>query len=306
MPGIDVIVPVRNGVQTVGALIERLLELPVPAGWSLQLIVVDDASSDGTLAELAARAEARLQVVTLQQCGGRANARNQGAARATGDYLLFLDADCVPASAAYLGALAAQAGAGADLIYGPIGASGGGFWARYLEEVEIARRARALARDHLAAMTSANLLVSRALFERVGGFRGDYRHYGFEDKDLIVRLLTQQPRVVFEPQAKVAHKAGNTVSGYCRKMREAARWSAPLFAAEHPAVYRGTLYGRLDSDFAPAPLRPLLRQVGRWWAGGSERLAVWAVERDAMPWALRASLVRAAAAFNYLLGCAER
>ncbi|MDG4865347.1 glycosyltransferase family A protein, partial [Streptomyces sp. T-3] len=61
----------------------------------LELIVVDDCSPDAGAAIAAEYAErdARLQLVRLAQHSGTGAARNAGAARATGDHLLFLDGD---------------------------------------------------------------------------------------------------------------------------------------------------------------------------------------------------------------------
>ena len=62
------------------------------AGWSTELIVCDNNSTDRT-AEVAAAAGARVVFEPVNQIG---RARNTGAAHATGDWLLFIDADSYP------------------------------------------------------------------------------------------------------------------------------------------------------------------------------------------------------------------
>ena len=60
-----------------------------------QLICVDDASTDGSLALLREWEErdSRIEVIALTKNGGQAHARNIGLKRAKGDYICFLDAD---------------------------------------------------------------------------------------------------------------------------------------------------------------------------------------------------------------------
>ncbi len=62
------------------------------AGWRTELIVCDNNSTDRT-AEIAAAAGARVVFEPINQIG---RARNAGAAQATGDWLLFVDADSYP------------------------------------------------------------------------------------------------------------------------------------------------------------------------------------------------------------------
>jgi glycosyltransferase involved in cell wall biosynthesis len=62
------------------------------AGWEVELIVCDNNSTDRT-ADVAAAAGAIVVFEPVNQIG---RARNTGAARATGDWLLFIDADSFP------------------------------------------------------------------------------------------------------------------------------------------------------------------------------------------------------------------
>jgi CDP-glycerol glycerophosphotransferase len=65
------------------------------SGPGIEVIAVDDASPDGCGALLAerARADDRLTVIHLDRSGGPGNARNAGLARATGEYVWFVDGD---------------------------------------------------------------------------------------------------------------------------------------------------------------------------------------------------------------------
>lgn len=87
-PSVSIIVPVYNGgAQFVDCL--DAINLYKPPKW--ELIVVDDGSTDHSGA-VAARFGAR--VFKTVERGGPGAARNLGAEKAKGDWLLFVDADC--------------------------------------------------------------------------------------------------------------------------------------------------------------------------------------------------------------------
>ncbi len=67
------------------------------AGWAHELIVCDNNSTDRT-AEIAAAAGTLVVFESVNQIG---RARNRGASRATGDWLLFVDADSFPTRALF-------------------------------------------------------------------------------------------------------------------------------------------------------------------------------------------------------------
>ena len=65
-----------------------------PRGWDFELIVCDNNSTDRT-AEIARAAGATVVFEPVNQI---ARARNSGAAAATGDWLIFVDADSHPSA----------------------------------------------------------------------------------------------------------------------------------------------------------------------------------------------------------------
>lgn len=95
-PKVSILVPARNEVLNIGECVRRCLDSDWP---SLELVVVDDGSDDGTAeAALAAGAgDPRLHVVkgTERPPGwsGKAWACRRAAGEASGDLLLFVDAD---------------------------------------------------------------------------------------------------------------------------------------------------------------------------------------------------------------------
>jgi glycosyltransferase involved in cell wall biosynthesis len=97
---VSVIVPAYNEERLLpGSLrsIRAAMRAFEDAGWSSELIVCDNNSTDRTT-EIAAAAGAR---VVLEPVNQIARARNTGAAAATGDWLVFVDADSYPGAALF-------------------------------------------------------------------------------------------------------------------------------------------------------------------------------------------------------------
>jgi len=97
-PLISIVVPVYNVRKYLPACLDSLLGPGAgspPGGPAIEVIAVDDASSDGSaglLEDMAAR-DPRLAVVRLARNEGPGNARNTGLARASGGYVWFIDSD---------------------------------------------------------------------------------------------------------------------------------------------------------------------------------------------------------------------
>lgn len=89
-PEVTVVIPVYNEQKTVTEVIDRVLALPI----SLEVIVVDDGSSDGTRDALAQYNDhPRVRVLLHEINQGKGAALRTGIARAQGDYVVIQDAD---------------------------------------------------------------------------------------------------------------------------------------------------------------------------------------------------------------------
>ena len=108
---LSVVVPAFNEEQLLPVSLKSIQGAAVAftdAGWAIELIVCDNNSTYRT-AEIAAAAGARVVFEPINQI---ARARNAGAAQATGDWLLFVDADSFPTRELFADVLAAiQTGA---------------------------------------------------------------------------------------------------------------------------------------------------------------------------------------------------
>ncbi|MCO5156571.1 MAG: glycosyltransferase [Aquamicrobium sp.] len=92
MHDVSVVIPVRNGEDHVVEAVESAL---AQGDAVIEVIVVDDGSSDRTVERVAALADPRIRLVTDRPAGrsGVSAVRNYGFAGSRGEWVLFLDAD---------------------------------------------------------------------------------------------------------------------------------------------------------------------------------------------------------------------
>jgi poly-beta-1,6-N-acetyl-D-glucosamine synthase len=90
-PSISVIIPAYNEEKTIGKCIESVLGSDYPKA-KLEVIVVDDGSSDGTAAEAAKYSKQGVRVISKKN-SGKANSMNHGIGQAKGEVIATLDAD---------------------------------------------------------------------------------------------------------------------------------------------------------------------------------------------------------------------
>ena len=92
---ISVVMPCLNAGAFLGPAVASVLGQEPARDFALELIIVDDASSDPTtLATLRTLGpDTRVKVLRNENCTGAAASRNEGLRHCTGDYIAFLDAD---------------------------------------------------------------------------------------------------------------------------------------------------------------------------------------------------------------------
>lgn len=117
MTRVSIVVPVYNEESTIVAILERVAAQKVE-GVEFEVIVVDDGSRDGTAASLEARPELYARFIRRPANGGKGAAVRDGLEAATGDYVLFQDADLEYDPADYCKLLRPVLDHQADLVMG--------------------------------------------------------------------------------------------------------------------------------------------------------------------------------------------
>jgi glycosyltransferase involved in cell wall biosynthesis len=230
-PVVSVVVPAHNAAETLGRALEALAAQDLAEPW--ETIVVDDASTDATAA-IAAAAPGPVKIVARGKLGAAA-ARNAGAAAASAPVLAFTDADCYPTPAWLSAGLAALEGT--DLVQGRVAPDPSARLGPFDRTIWID--------SERGFYETANLLVRRDLFDRLGGFEdwldtGGGKHIA-EDVWFGWRAVRSGARTRFAPGALVHHHVfPRGPLGYLAE-RPRLRYF-PAIAKKIPEFRRRTLY----------------------------------------------------------------
>ncbi len=230
-PRISIVVATRNREQRLRRLIASL-ERQTVAPDQFEVIVVDDASSDGTATWLAsgeAGAHLRLRTVRRQVQGGPGGARNTGWRLAGAPRVAFTDDDC-EVSPHWLEALLAVGAEHPDaIIQGRVDPL-----AEELSKLSPFIRTLRIHGDGPYYQT-CNISYPRALLERLDGFDAETFPVAGEDTDLAWRAIESGAQTLFEGRAQAFH-AVNEI-GARGRLKVAWRWRTSLQVYQrHPGA----------------------------------------------------------------------
>jgi glycosyltransferase involved in cell wall biosynthesis len=183
---VSVVIPVRNGERTVAAAVRSMCE---QTHRSLEIVVVDDGSTDDTAAVVLALRDARVRVVASEGRGLVA-ALNTGVAQASGAWIARMDADDV----SHPSRIEEQLRVDADVIgCGVRIVNGGEGYARYATWLNSLVSHEAIMRERFVESPLAHptVMMRTSLLRALGG----YRDLAWpEDYDLWLRFAASGAR----------------------------------------------------------------------------------------------------------------
>lgn len=201
---ITVVVPVLNAMRFLPRTIPRLLEAARNTQ-GVDVLCVDNGSTDGSHEYLKSLRSSGVQVQSLERAPDAATrnlsaaARNFGAHRTRGQFLSFLDADCIVAKNYFNEALTVLDSTGAAATGCDVEIPPEPHW------IEATwRDLHYVGRDRdVHYLNSGNFFVSRQAFEDVGGFREDLPSGA--DAEIGQRLTNAGYRIYESPAVGAIH-----------------------------------------------------------------------------------------------------
>lgn len=199
---ITVVAPTHNRIEKLARLLSSLeYQEEAPA----EVIVVDDASTDGTgrfVTEWMSKKHRFIEKAILFPTNrGPAAARNAGWRAASGEIVLFTDDDCV-AGREWVAQLARKLRSDPSLggVGGRVFPLGNDLYSRYYTHYRILEPP-----PSVLYLVTANCAFRKTALDNVGGFDERLDAPGGEDVDLSVRVRSAGWQLAFVPTATIFH-----------------------------------------------------------------------------------------------------
>lgn len=223
-PLLSIIIPTKDRPLALQACLEgigaalKTLKMAYPEDRIESEVIVCDDSTSSQTASFLKESWPSITYLNGPQKGPAAN-RNAGVTRSHGEWLVFVDDDCIPQpqwllelyknfpkNKALEGCISPQ-GPLKDLWKCPINLAGGNFW-------------------------SANIAIKKDLFLKVGGFDPFFPYPAYEDTDLYLRLKKHTP-IPFIKEAVVEHPVVYMALGEALKKEYRVLESRAYVLAKH-------------------------------------------------------------------------
>lgn len=267
-PGLSVIVPAYNKRDVLAETLAALEGQDVPGGY--EVIVVDDGSTDGTLewlheqvGSVRAGAPSPYRSTFLSQANlGAGAARNAGAEQASGQVLLFLDADIVATPGLIEAHWMAHQRHPRAIVVGRIQpwpeAGGGPAYQVFAASSDLGPTERLLT---YGFGVTQNLSISMGEFRALGGFQGDFP---WEDVEFAYRAHCSGLPLIYQPDALGYHNHPLSLDQLCQKTWYYHKQMVKMFR-QHPSMIDGFDYlqDKLPVTWGREPAGLVLRKVWR-------------------------------------------
>lgn len=220
---VSIIVPALNASPTLPACLQACQTQTLPAGLQLEIILVDDGSTDGTR-EIAKTTP--VQLIQHQNRRGAAAARNSGLAAAAGEIILFTDADCMPQPNWVAEMTRPFQDATVDGCKGIYATNQPELVARFVQ-IEYEDKYDLLSAQPAIDFIDTYSAGYRAdILKAAGGFDETIQYV--EDQELSFRLAAAGHKMVFQETAVVLHQHSNSLHRYFRKKILIGYWKAQI------------------------------------------------------------------------------
>jgi GT2 family glycosyltransferase len=240
---VSIVIPTFNRLSELRNVLAAVGGQKRPEGIEVEIVVVDDGSSDGTSDWLAARREEASFTYVRQPNSGPAKARNRGVEEASGDLVVFLGDDTVPQPGWLMAHLEEHRLFGGDGRLAVVGYTTfpGEIDSPFLRFInEYGAQFGYLLIDDPGSVGfnffyTSNISLSRHEILKMGGFREDFPAAAWEDIEFAYRAVVDGLKIRYQPRARAVHHHCIRPRTFCRRQRTSGR-SAKIFASLHPEL----------------------------------------------------------------------
>lgn len=208
-PTVSVVVPFLGTADQARTMLGYVSQLDLRSG---DEVIVADNTADNVVAGLAPDA---VRVIHAAEEGSAYYPRNVAADLASGEWLLFTDADCIPVPGLLDAYFAEEITSACGALAGEVEAEGDDLLARYAESRGLLSPKSLLAHPYLPAAATANLMVRRAAWSALGGFLEGVK--SDSDTDFCWRLQEAGWTLEFRPGAAVRHVHRQTLRALAKQ-----------------------------------------------------------------------------------------
>jgi glycosyltransferase involved in cell wall biosynthesis len=229
---ISVVIPAHNAATCIVECLDSVLQQNKKPK---EIIVVDDGSIDSTYSTMRNLSSEIIGVQTAHY--GVAAARNIGIQHASGDIIVFIDADCI-AHPNWLEKIQEPFNSGIDIVQGNIWAQ---YWQNKITSYHALWRKSVFLQKtkfhdcQLNTFVTRNVALKRSVIERAREYYGhifDERLMGAEDRELGYRLFRLGTKIILEESAVVRHKDPSTLLGIMKQKYRHALFDVDAGIAE--------------------------------------------------------------------------
>jgi len=259
MPTISVIIPTCNRLDLLKRTLESLEKQSVDSE-TLQIIIVDDASTDGTTEYLDYnKSRFETEIVLFPENRGRSATRNAGAKKASGRILLFIDGDMEFGSDLVKGHLLKHDNDGL-VVLGRVVYDDSLPYRGYQRYIQTRGANKLSPGKPLPGryFLSGHISMQSTIFHVVGGYDEEFQAHGGEDLDLGMRIVVKGYTMVFEPGLVMKHLHIRDLNQVLNLAFEYGRSTIPILVEKHGRLYKELRLDFLDGSIPVKLVRKLI------------------------------------------------
>jgi glycosyltransferase involved in cell wall biosynthesis len=269
-PVLSVVIPTRDRGAVIGRAVASALGSPRK---DIEVVVVDDGSSDDTAVSVSRFADGRLRLHRIESTGNANRARNLGARMSTGALVAFLDSDDAfgPNRIERLIDFFARHPEVDCLIDGYVEKGPRGSRVHRMPhgmDLPDRQEIRRMLLAHLLPLTNSAIALRRSAFDSVGGYDESMRRH--QDRELLLRLAAGHSICFGDAtdveKHRLARSMSRDVDGYIAGLDALAARCPDYHLPENAEIFRYLTVRGIVKAVATGRWAAALREFRAWQA----------------------------------------